>query len=345
MARSMARFSSQAVAQRASAIAARSVRQLGSTLLAVLAVVAPVASAQAPLPEGMTVTPSGMRVNSRFIPAGEASTGEGLRLVSPERPAPPAAVPTFSGDRQVIALASALGGQMSVVYGKETVGSSLDPYTRQTLAIPDNSLDRIVLRGLDRTVERSFPDSERVFMRLNPVLLDDVPAPQREAVALQRLTDELRGWPQRQQWHRIIVLVPHYRGFERNGLGSKLNGIGLYAPPESNRSTYDVTEMDGSPSTQRRSQYVAIFYYAMLVVFDARTLQVIESQPWLIDEKLHDRNSASLRAATSIRVEALAERIEQFAEQASGAALARTLGGTVTPGPLRTPATSEPAKR
>jgi hypothetical protein len=174
----MARFSSQAVAQRASAIAARSVRQLGSTLLAVLAVVAPVASAQAPLPEGMTVTPSGMRVNSRFIPAGEASTGEGLRLVSPERPAPPAAVPTFSGDRQVIALASALGGQMSVVYGKETVGSNLDPYTRQTLAIPDNSLDRIVLRGLDRTVERSFPDSERVFMRLNPVLLDDVPAPQ-----------------------------------------------------------------------------------------------------------------------------------------------------------------------
>lgn len=297
-------------------------------------------AAQTPPSEGLTVTPSGMRVNSRFIPTTDSAPVDGLRLISPDAPAPRPQVPTFSGERQVIALASALGGQLSLVYGKETVGSNLDPYTRQTVAMPDNSLDRIVLRGLDRTVARSFPDSERVFMRLNPVLLDDVPAPQRETVALQRLIEELRGWPQRQQWHRIVVLVPHYRGFERNGLGSKLNGIGLYTPPDSNLTDFDVTEVDGTPSPKRRSQYVAIFYYALLVVFDAKTLQVIESQPWLIDEKLHDRNSASLRASTSIKVDVLAERIEQFAETASTTALARTLGGTVTPGPLRAPGTA-----
>jgi hypothetical protein len=294
-------------------------------------------NAQTPPAEGLTVTPSGMRVNSRFIPTTDSAAVDGLRLISPDTPAPRPQVPTFSGDRQVIALASALGGQLSLVYGKETVGSNLDPYTRQTVTLPDNSLDRIVLRGLDRTVARSFPDSERVFMRLNPVLLDDVSGPQREAVALQRLIEELRGWPQRQQWHRIVVLVPHYRGFERNGLGSKLNGIGLYAPPETNQTEFDVSEVDGSPSPTRRSQYLAIFYYALLVVLDAKTLQVIESQPWLIDEKLHDRNSASLRAATSIKMDVLAERIEQFAEKASTTALARTLGGTVTPGALSVP--------
>lgn len=315
------------------------IRHLSAPLLVCLLLAAAVlpVDAQTPPGEGLTVTPSGMRVNSRFIPTADSAPVDGLRLISPDTPAPRPQVPTFSGERQVIALASALGGQLSLVYGKETVGSNLDPYTRQTVSMPDNSLDRIVLRGLDRTVARSFPDSERVFMRLNPVLLDDVPAPQRETVALQRLIEELRGWPQRQQWHRIVVLVPHYRGFERNGLGSKLNGIGLYTPPDSNLTDFDVTEVDGTPSPKRRSQYVAIFYYALLVVFDAKTLQVIESQPWLIDEKLHDRNSASLRASTSIKLDVLAERIEQFAETASTTALARTLGGTVTPGPLRAP--------
>lgn len=34
--------------------------------------------------------------------------------------------------------------------------------------------------------------------------------------------------PQRAEWDRIVVVTPHYRGFERAGLGSKLHGVGIF---------------------------------------------------------------------------------------------------------------------
>lgn len=251
---------------------------------------------------------------------------------APPEPEPknePVPVPTFSGDRPVYALASAIGGQLSRVVAKQSVGSHMDPYDRNVLKMPDETLDAIVLRGLDRVIARHAPDSERVFMRLNPLLLDEVPPAEREKVAFERLTAEISRWPQRQQWERIVIVTPHYRGFERNGLGSRLHGIGFYVQDLNNNTEYDVIEPDGRPGEKQRNRYIALYYYAQVFVLDARTLEVIESQPWLIDEKIHDSTSTAIHIGNSLTIDRLAQRIEIFAEQASNTALSRTLRGVV----------------
>lgn len=287
-----------------------------------------------PADSSMTVTPSGARISNRAIQQAEAAAAAAVAAA----PRVPVKVPEFSGNRPVIALASAIGGQLSYVLARESTGSNLEPYTRHNLLMPDNTLDVIVLRGLERVVAQSSPDSERLFMRLNPILLDDIPPPEREAMATQRLIAELRDWPQRQHWDRIIVVVPHYRGFERGGLGSRLHGIGVYVQNLDNTSEYDVIEPNGSQGAIRRSRYVALYYYATLVVIDAKSLRVIETQPWLIDQKIYDSNSDALNVANAVTISRLAERIESFAEGASRAALTRTLGGRVEPGePRRAP--------
>jgi hypothetical protein len=254
---------------------------------------------------------------------------EFFRAAPQEVAPPPTPVPTFSGERPVYALASAIGGQLSHVVAKQSVGSHMDPYDRHTLKMPDHTLDAIVLRGLDRVIARHAPDSERVFMRLNPLLLDDVPPAQREKVAFERLTAEISRWPQRHQWERIVIVTPHYRGFERGGLGSRLHGVGIYVQDLANNTEYDVIEPDGRKGEKQRNRYIALYYYAQVFVLDARTLEVIESQPWLIDEKIHDSTSTAIHIGNSLAVETLAGRIEVFAENASNTALSRTLRGVV----------------
>ena len=278
--------------------------------------------------------PSGIVINPKlYTPPSDAAV-EPARLLSSGAPSVRAAVPTFSGDKPVVALASAIGGQLSVVLAKEEVGSRMDPYRRLALPINDYTLDGIVLRGMDRTVARLRPDSERIFMRLNPVLLDDVPPDQREQVAMQKLLAEIRDWPQRQQWERIYVVTPHFRGFERNGLGSKLYGIGMYVQDLENASDFEVIEPDGTPGVKRRSRFVALYYYATMIVLDAKSLTVLDVQPWLIDEKIHDSNSTAIRMEGQIDPQTFAARLEKFAESASFNALGRTLGGRVEPGDL-----------
>ncbi|MDQ3214908.1 MAG: hypothetical protein M3P99_02335 [Pseudomonadota bacterium] len=256
-----------------------------------------------------------------------------------------APAPAVSAEKKaVFAIASAIGGQLSYIVAKQQVGSHLDPYERTSLAVPDHSLDAIVMRGIDRVVARRFPETNRVFMRLNPAELEGVSPPDRERVAFDRLTAELQKMPAREEWDRIVIVTPHYRGFERAGLGSKLHGVGLFVQDLNGGSSgdtgpwegkYDVVEPDGSPGLQRRSRYVALYYYAKLFILDAKTLQVLESAPWLIDEKIHDSSSDAINIARSLSIEQLSSRLEVFAEKASGEALARTLGGVVVPGEIK----------
>lgn len=253
------------------------------------------------------------------------------RAAPPEPPPAPIVLPRGTAERPVWALASAIGGQLSYTIAKETTGSNLDPYERRTLPMPDTALDAIVLRGLDRVIQRRAPQAERVYMRLNPMQLDGVPAPEREKVALERLKVELAKMPERSSWERIVVLAPHYRAFEVRGLGSKLHGVGVYVQNLNNESEYDVVEPDGTPGAQRRSRFLSIYYFAMIYVLDAKSLAVLESQPWLIDEKIHDSKSDAINIQRMIPPEILSARLETFVEKASDAALARTLGGMVVP--------------
>ena len=261
--------------------------------------------------------------------------------LEPEEPAQPVQPPPASSSEKkgVYAIASAIGGQLNYIIAKQQVGSNLDPYERTTLAVPDYSLDAIVMRGIDRVVARRFPDTDRVFMRLNPNQLEGVPAPDRERVAFERLTNELRQMPERAKWDRIVVVTPHYRGFERAGLGSKMHGVGVFVQGLHDDSTesdgrYDVIEPDGTSGRMRKNNYVALYYYAKLFILDAKTLQVLEEAPWLIDEKIHNTKSDAINIAKSLTIEQLSSRLGVFAEKASSEALSRTLKGTVVPGDI-----------
>jgi hypothetical protein len=261
-----------------------------------------------------------------------------IKKLEPEADAPAEPVrrlPTFSADKRVYALASAVGGQLSYTVARFATGSNLDPYERRTLPMSDHTLDAVVLRGLDRVIARREPESERVFLRLNPVMLDGVAAPERENSALEQLTAEIAKWPERQQWERIVIVTPHYRGFERAGLGSKLHGVGVYVQNLENNTEYDVVEPDGTPGRVQRNRYVALYYYAQIWILDAKSLEVIDKQPWLIDEKIHDSQSSALHIGNTLPPHVLAQRIEQFVEKASDSALARTLGGRVEARDLR----------
>lgn len=299
------------------------VRLGGQRRAAALVAMLAIGTAGAQTRDGLWVHPS------EFKPDAAAS----------EAPATEPAAP-----KPIYGLASAIGGELGYVIAKEEVGSRMDPYERHALPFPDYTLDAIVLRGLDRVIARRFPDTDRVFMRLRPAQLSDVAPPDRERVAFERLTAELRKMPQRQNWERIVVVTPHYRGFERSGLGSKLHGVGMYVQDLSSRAEYHVIEPDGTPGAQRRGRYIALYYYARIFVLDAKTLQVLESAPWLIDEKIHDSQSDAVNIARSLSVEQLSRRLETFVERASTQALGSTLGGTVEGGEI-TPVGAKPPAR
>jgi hypothetical protein len=85
----------------------------------------------------------------------------------------------------------------------------------------------------------------------------------------------------------------------------------------------------------RKNNYIALYYYATLFILDAKTLQVLESSPWLIDEKINNTSSDAIDIAKSLTMEQLSSRLEVFAEKASDEALTRTLGGVVVPGEIK----------
>lgn len=268
------------------------------------------------------------------VQPARAEPVEPLRFIRPgQRESVP--IPTFASGKKVVAIASAVGGELNYVVSRDSTGSHFEPFQRQRLAIADHSIDAMVMRGVDRVIERAMPDSERVFMRLNPVVLEDVPPYERDKVALERLLTEIGTWPQRQQWDRIVIVTPHYRASERGGLASKLHGVGIYVQNMENNSEYDVVEPDGKPGAKRRNRYVALYYYATMTVLDAKSLRVIEQQPWLIDEKIHDSSASALHIGNSLSLDVLSSRLEHFAESASAKALSRTLGGQVEPGELK----------
>lgn len=290
--------------------------------IALLCGAAAIAQASDPKPDG------GLFVNPSLLPK---PSNEPLPVLNA-----PAPVPTLDGSKPVYALASAIGGQISYVAAAESVGSHIDRTVRRTFPVKDISVDAMVLRSLDRVIGRRFPNTDRLHMRLNPLQLEDVPPHERDQVAFDRLTAEIQRWPERQQWERVVLVTPHYRAFEANGLGSKLHGVGLYVQNLNNNSEYDTIEPDGTPGTKQRNRYVALFYVATVYILDAKSLRVLSSEQWTLDEKVHDSNAAGNDVARAIDVDKLAARFETFVQNAAEATVARTLGGRVEAGEIKT---------
>ena len=285
-----------------------------------------------------------------IVPLQPASAQAASPAAAPS--ATPAAV-SASAKAKVIALVAAVGDQFQYVRQKESVGSHLEPYTRHTLQVPDQALNHAVLRGLDRAVDAEYPGSERVFMAMRPDFTMQTVLPQdREAATMRRVMDMLEKAPARADWDQIIVVTPKWLMSERQGMGGKLSGIGLYVQPlgaisdVQDESMGDTVENPDRTSTTSR-QYVAPFFYVQVTTLDARTLKTIKSESRYDFRKVVNREAAALDVEYAFTPEQLASTMERFVETSALRAVSETAStGTVQIGPVRAqpaPASPEPS--
>ncbi|MBL8310435.1 MAG: hypothetical protein JNL19_08440 [Burkholderiales bacterium] len=265
-------------------------------------------------------------------------------------PASVAAAPATAAPK-VFALVAAVGDQFQYVRQKESVGSHFEPFVRQTLVVPDHSLNHAVLRGLDRAVEQQYPQSERIFMavRGDPAIQNALPQ-EREALTTQRVLSLLEANPDRQRWDQIIMVVPKWLMSERQGMGSKLTGIGLYVQPLGNEwdTSGEIVEdlvEDTTRASVRSRKFIAPFFYVQVTTLDARTLKVIRSESRYDFRKIVDKESTALDVQAQFSPEQLASHMQRFVETSALKAVNEKADtGTVQVGPVRTISSDPPKK-
>ena len=165
------------------------------------------------------------------------------------------------------ALLSAVGDQLTVVFARVQTGSRLDRNEREVATLPDNTLDRLVLRSLDDAFRRSAPKAEvAALAAANKSLFDaqrdvltgrassDTPV-RAFAAALppggaDRLLMVLK--------HRADARIPVDDG--TIGLG-RLEGVGFYVDR--------VTVLKSLKTRGQGAGFLAPFAYVRLVLADA----------------------------------------------------------------------------
>ena len=256
-----------------------------------------------------------------------------------------AAAQTVQPTVRTVGLLAAVGDQFQYVRQKPSVGSNMDPYIRKIVSLPDQTLNKMVLRGMDRAVATQYPGAEIVMMMLTPDPPELNILPQhREAHTMERVRTLLQTRPGRENWDEIVVVTPTWLRAERDGMGAKLSGIGLYVQPlASNRDMLDggAGLMDdeirdiGTHKQPRSSTYVAPYFYTQVTVLDAKTLRVIRTDARFDYRKMINSDSAAVDVAKSFTPEQLSAEIEKFVETAARRLLVDK-DGSIEIGPVRT---------
>jgi hypothetical protein len=246
------------------------------------------------------------------------------------------AVPVHAAEGgKTYALISAIGSSIAYTRQKMATGSHLEPYERATVTLPNASLDAAALRGLENVVRQTDPEARFVYLRLNPSELDGVPAPKRGEVALGKLATALERMPERSGWHQVLLLAPRYVPYEREMLGSKLQGIGLYVQPFERSRLDPGDEINGrddieaiSPRGEavRASSFIAPYFYAQVWVLDARTLEVLYTAERFDLQRIYDPASAAISIERALPPETRGPMVESFGERASAKALRHAIG-------------------
>ena len=240
------------------------------------------------------------------------------------------AQPAVAQKPKVYALISAVGDQFTIVTQKRSVGSNmLDNYRRDVMKVPNNALNASILKGLDRAIEQRDPGSTRILATLNALEMEGVLPVDREKVAMKKLLAAFEKMPQRMDWDTIIVVTPKFQFSERKGMGSKLEGIGIYVQPlekgslgELADSSNDILGSDGEETItpdgkpgKRSGRYLAPYNYTQTWVFEAKTLKVLDTSARYEFQRVYDQNSTAINIANSIPIEKLGEVLSNFIER------------------------------
>lgn len=244
---------------------------------------------------------------------------------------------------KTIALVSAVGAQFSYVRQKQSVGSNLDPYIRQNVEMPDQTINNAVLRGLDRAMGAEFPNSNRVLLHVaHDKSAADVLPQDREAYIFKRVISLLESMPDRKNWDEIVVVTPKWLMSERAGLGGKMAGVGLYVQPlggpeiGADFGMGMPDEVETVDRTRARSRtFVAPFFYTTVTTLDAKTLKVLKREAHHDYRKIVDPDSTAINVQNAIPLDKLASMVERFVETAALRSLSDK-PGSVEIGPVKT---------
>lgn len=165
------------------------------------------------------------------------------------------------------ALLSAVGDQLTVVYAKMQTGSRIDRNEREAAALPDNVLDRMVLRNLDAALKRAAPTAEVAALAAANQSLFTV---QREVFAGQQPVDApVRAFAAALPAggaDRLLLVLKH-RSEARipvnNGTigAGRLEGVGFYVDR--------VTVLKSPTTGYEGTGFIAPFAFVRLVLADA----------------------------------------------------------------------------
>jgi len=227
----------------------------------------------------------------------------------------------------VYALVSAVGSEINYVRQKESVGTHLQPFTREVLRVPDVTVDAWVLRGLDRAISAEDPASQRVYLRLNPDEVKGILPYERGDVLAGKAVTALESLPDRKNWYRIILVTPSFLNAERAGMGSKLHGIGVYVQPLGRNLGGVDAEIGQEAETvsatgkkARSYRYVAPYFYVRCWIIDAQTMKVLEVNDRHDFQRLYDPDSGTIDVEKQFAPEQLAGLVETFVERAAARA-------------------------
>lgn len=248
-----------------------------------------------------------------------------------------ASAATAEGPR-TYALVSAIGSTLQYVKPRFSTGTHLEPYQRAELQVPDATLDVAALRGLEKIVRAGDPQAKVEHLRLNPEELRDTDPAARGAIALGKVATALERMPGRERWHQVLVVAPRFVASEREGLGAKLQGVGIYVQTYERSlidaagttgniaDSYETITPDGEKAEGRATAYVAPYFYAQVWVLDGRTLEVLHSTERFDLVRIRDPKSDANRIEQSIPAEKLGPLVESFVERAAERAARQAIG-------------------
>src|SRR5215472_1118112 len=257
---------------------------------------------------------------------------------------------------RVYALLAAIGDEFSVVSEISRTGTHLPPYQRRTSHVSDDALNRLALHSLDEAVARADPNSKRVYMALPAVSMDGVAPSERETVAIAAIKEALGRVPERVQWDRIVVATPAYHALDFNGLGSKLQGFGLFGQTQCQAGCGGFHQEDQAKAIAREPPdgvdaitsedkaikartFIAPFSYIAVWVLDPKTLTVIDREEGFDSQKLAQPLEKPLDLSQAEGQKYIAMRIANLIDLSVGEAVMHSevalRRGTVEVGPFK----------
>ena len=232
-------------------------------------------------------------------------------------------------------LVAAMGDRFSAVHSVQTIGSHLPAYSRRSLDVEGDGVNKVVLKSLDQAVAKTDPASQRLYLSVHlPRDMQDRESSLEEnafALAVQ----ELRRIPDRSRWYRVVLATPAYRVQDREGLASRQQGMGMYTQSlcsgdlrncdsrwRAHNDGVAAKTPDGEDT--RASRYVAPFLFAKIWILEPNTLDVVETQEVYEHEKIGDPDSDAIDTNRLVPKKTLAARIEHLVEVSARDAVARS---------------------